>query len=77
MNTSISSRVSPLRLFYVINPVRDHRLLSTESVKNGTVDVRLDFECKKNVPANTIIYWLIIHDRMIQYNPLINIVRKT
>ncbi|XP_012058564.1 PREDICTED: uncharacterized protein LOC105621714 [Atta cephalotes] len=24
-----------------------------ESIKSGTVDVRLDFECKENVPANT------------------------
>ena len=40
-----------------------------ESVKSGTVDVRLDFECKKNVPANatayisayTIAWFSIIH----------------
>ncbi|KYN20094.1 hypothetical protein ALC57_07562 [Trachymyrmex cornetzi] len=47
-----------------------------ESVKSGTVDVRLDFECKENVPANTTAYCLIIHDRVIQYNPLTNVVRK-
>ncbi|KYN38113.1 hypothetical protein ALC56_07513 [Trachymyrmex septentrionalis] len=47
-----------------------------ESVKSGTVDVRLDFECKKNVPANTTAYCLIIHDRVVQYNPLTNVVRK-
>ncbi|XP_018343303.1 PREDICTED: uncharacterized protein LOC108749234 [Trachymyrmex septentrionalis] len=39
-----------------------------ESVKSGTVDVRLDFECKENVPANTTAYCLIIHDRVVQYN---------
>jgi len=33
-----------------------------ESIKSGTVDVRLDFECKENVPANTTAYCLIIHD---------------
>ncbi|KYM85939.1 hypothetical protein ALC53_04348 [Atta colombica] len=41
-----------------------------ELVKNGTVDVRLDFEYKKNVPANTTAYCFIIHDRVIQYNAL-------
>ncbi|KYN10234.1 hypothetical protein ALC57_17632 [Trachymyrmex cornetzi] len=46
-----------------------------KSVKSGTVDVRLDFECKENVPANTTAYCLI-HDRVVQYNPLTNVVRK-
>ncbi|XP_070159665.1 uncharacterized protein [Polyergus mexicanus] len=44
--------------------------------KNATVDVRLEFECKENVPPNTTAYCLIIHDRVIQYNPLTNVVRK-
>ncbi|XP_018347025.1 PREDICTED: uncharacterized protein LOC108751382 [Trachymyrmex septentrionalis] len=47
-----------------------------ESVKSGTVDVRLDFEYKENVPANTTAYCLIIHDRVVQYNPLTNVMRK-
>ncbi|XP_050454999.1 uncharacterized protein LOC126853375 [Cataglyphis hispanica] len=47
-----------------------------ESVKSATVDVRLEFECKENVPMNTTAYCLIIHDRVIQYNPLTNVVRK-
>ncbi|XP_018407683.1 PREDICTED: uncharacterized protein LOC108783581 [Cyphomyrmex costatus] len=47
-----------------------------ESVKSGTVDVRLEFEFKENAPANTTAYCLIIHDRVIEYNPLINVVRK-
>jgi len=46
-----------------------------ESVNSGNVDVR-DFECKENVPANTTAYCLIIHDRVIQYNPLTNVMRK-
>ncbi|XP_012054323.1 PREDICTED: uncharacterized protein LOC105617375 [Atta cephalotes] len=46
-----------------------------ESVKSGTVDMRLDFECKENVLANTTVYCLI-HDRMVQYNPLTNVVGK-
>jgi len=47
-----------------------------ESVKSDTVDVRLDFEYKKNMPANTTACCLIIHDRVVQYNPLTNVVRK-
>jgi len=46
-----------------------------ESVKSGTVDARLDFECKENVPANTTAYCLIIHNCVVQYN-LTNVVRK-
>jgi hypothetical protein len=47
-----------------------------ESVKSATVDVRIEFECKENVPPNTSAHCLIIHDRVIQYNPLTNVVRK-
>ncbi|XP_011859132.1 PREDICTED: uncharacterized protein LOC105556648 [Vollenhovia emeryi] len=47
-----------------------------ESVKSATVDVRLEFECKENVQANTTAYCFLIHDRVVQYNPLTNVVRK-
>ena len=47
-----------------------------ESIKNGTVDVRIEFECKENVPANTTAYCLILHDRVVEYNPLTNVMRK-
>jgi len=47
-----------------------------KSVKSGTVDVRLDFECKENVPINTTAYCLILHDCIVQYNPFINVMRK-
>ena len=53
-----------------------HCSRQNESVKSGTVNVRLDFECKENMPANTTAYCLIIHDRVVQYNPLTNVVRK-
>ncbi|XP_018051945.1 PREDICTED: uncharacterized protein LOC108689598 [Atta colombica] len=46
-----------------------------KSVKSGTVDMRLDFEYKENVPANITAYCLIIHV-CVQYNPLTNVVRK-
>jgi len=57
--------------FVIINYSRQN-----ESIKSGTEDVWLDFECKENVPANTTAYCLIIHDRVIQYNPLTNVMRK-
>ncbi|XP_036139520.1 uncharacterized protein LOC118644637 [Monomorium pharaonis] len=47
-----------------------------ESVKSTTVDVRLEFECKENLPANTTAYCLILHDRVVEYSPLTNIVRE-
>jgi len=47
-----------------------------ESIKSATVDVHIEFDCKENVPMNTTAYCLIIHDRVIQYNLLINVVRK-
>ncbi|KYN13158.1 hypothetical protein ALC57_14653 [Trachymyrmex cornetzi] len=47
-----------------------------ESVKSATVDVRIEFDCKENVPAYTTAYCLIIHDRVIKYCPLSNVVRK-
>ena len=47
-----------------------------ESIKSATVDIRIEFECKENIPLNTTAYCLIIHDRVIEYNPLTNVIRK-
>lgn len=47
-----------------------------ESIKSATVDVRIEFECKENIPADTTAYCLILHDRLIEYSPLTNVVRK-
>ncbi|KYN28041.1 hypothetical protein ALC57_02547 [Trachymyrmex cornetzi] len=58
-------------LFAVIDCSRQN-----ESVKSATVDVRIEFDCKENVPANTTAYCLIIHDRVIEYCPVSNVVRK-
>jgi len=41
-----------------------------ESVKSTTMDVRIEFDCKKNVPANTAGYCLIVHDCVIEYRCL-------
>ncbi|XP_053990179.1 uncharacterized protein LOC128882567 [Hylaeus volcanicus] len=47
-----------------------------ESLKSATTDVKIDFECKDNVPLNTTAYCLIIHDRIVEYSPLTNVVRR-
>lgn len=47
-----------------------------ESLKNAPVDVRLEFEARENFPANTSAYCLIIHDRIIEYNPMSGDVRR-
>lgn len=45
-----------------------------ETLKSGSVDIRLEFETNKNIPAATTAYCLIIHDRIVNYNPLTNVV---
>jgi len=49
----------------IINCSRQNELL-----KNGTVDVRLEFESHENFPAGTTAYCLILHDRIVDYSPL-------
>lgn len=44
-------------------------------LKGGAVDVRIEFETSKAVAANTTAYCLILHDRLIRYNPLSSTVK--
>lgn len=46
-----------------------------ETLKSGAVDIRLEFETVVNIPANTTAFCLILHDRLVKYNPLSNIVK--
>lgn len=46
-----------------------------ERLKGGSVDIRVEFETVKNIPAKTSAYCLILHDRLVKYNPLTNLVR--
>lgn len=48
----------------------------SEALKSTTVDLRLEFEASQNFPAKTRAYCLMIHDRLVKYNPLTNIVTK-
>lgn len=45
-----------------------------ESLKTSSVDVKIEFETEANVAASTTAYCLIIHDNIIQYNPLTSII---
>ena len=47
-----------------------------ESLKNAPVVVRLEVETKENFPENTSAYCLIIHDKIVEYNPMSGDVRK-
>ena len=47
-----------------------------DDVKTSTIDLRLEIEAEKNFEVDTHAYCLIIHDRVIQYNPFSGEVRK-
>jgi hypothetical protein len=47
-----------------------------ESIKGAPVDVRLEIEAKSSFAANTTAYCVIIHDRVIEYSPFTNLVRR-
>lgn len=47
-----------------------------DSLKSGPVDVRLEFEVKKNMPLETSAFCLILHDRIVEYNPISGGVKK-
>lgn len=44
-------------------------------IKGGAVDIRIEFETNKNIASNTSAYCLILHDRLVKYNPLTSVVR--
>ena len=41
-----------------------------DSLKNSPIDVRIELSSKENFPENTTLYCLLIHDRIIEYNPM-------
>lgn len=47
-----------------------------DTLKTGTLDVRIEIQTSANFPANTAAYCLIIYDALIQYSPLSGIVKK-
>ncbi|XP_075151173.1 uncharacterized protein LOC142225283 [Haematobia irritans] len=47
-----------------------------EATKSGPIDLKIQVETSTVIPANTVAYCLIIHDRLIEYIPLSGTVRK-
>lgn len=47
-----------------------------ESLKQAPVDVRLELEAANNFPAGTTAYCLILHDRIVEYNPISGDVKR-
>lgn len=47
-----------------------------ESVKTGAIDVRVSIELSEPCKITTKAYCLLIHDRLVQYNPLDGLVHK-
>lgn len=47
-----------------------------ESLKNSTVDVKLEFEANEPFKVDTIVYALILHDTLMQYKPISGEVKK-
>lgn len=46
-------------------------------MKYTPVDVRLEFESSKVFPENTSAFCLILHDKKVQYKPIIGEVKKS
>jgi hypothetical protein len=47
-----------------------------EQVKTGPVDIRLEFKSKEPFPDKTTAFCVILHDRLVEYNPLNGDVRR-
>jgi hypothetical protein len=47
-----------------------------ETLKTGSVDVRVEFECESTIPPQTSAYCLILNDSIVEYKPLSNITKK-
>lgn len=47
-----------------------------ETLTSGPIDIKIEFETRKNIPDNTSAYCILIHDRLVEYTPLTGLVRK-
>ncbi|XP_073986120.1 uncharacterized protein [Rhodnius prolixus] len=48
----------------------------SEIIKSSSVDIRIEMEASENFNANTNAYALILHDALVEYNPLSGLVRR-
>lgn len=51
-------------------------VIKNESLNNGPIDIKIEFETATNIAANTSAYCILIHDRIIEYIPIKGQVRK-
>lgn len=47
-----------------------------ESLKKSIIDIRIEFQTRNEIRANTTAYCMIVHDNLITYNPYSNIVSR-
>lgn len=47
-----------------------------EVLKTSTVDIKLEMEARANFEQGVIAYCLILHDALVEYNPLTGEVRR-
>jgi len=45
-------------------------------VKSGPIDVRISIELTKPTIENVQVYCVLIHDRLVEYNPLNGLVQR-
>ena len=49
---------------------------SDPSIKVSAYDIRLEFEFKEQIPEKTTACWLLIHERIVNYNPFTHLIEK-
>lgn len=47
-----------------------------EAVKASSVDIRIELEAAENFKAGATAYALILHDALVEYNPLAGLIRR-
>lgn len=47
-----------------------------QEIKTGTIDIRIEFQTSANIPANTNAICCIIHDNVLEYEPLTSNIRN-
>lgn len=58
------------RMIHVFDTSRQN-----DSLKQGSVDIKLEIRTSANIAAKTSAYCLLLHDRKIEYKPLSNVVQ--
>lgn len=68
--------LTPVQYFKIAPIVTIDCSHQNEVLRSGSaVDVRVEIETSKAIPAKTSAYCLILHDRLIKYNPLTGLVK--